>query len=69
MESNINMRGSTGFYVKWCLSFDEFKEAIERLVDELYSEKYETEYIDQLIEKFAIKADAIASYAFDTKNT
>lgn len=51
-----------------CISYENYKEAIEYLVNEIYFEKYESEFIEEIIKKYSKKADTISSYIFDTKN-
>lgn len=51
-----------------CISYESYKEAIEYLVNELYFEKYESEFIEDIIKRYSEKANSISSYVFDVKN-
>lgn len=54
-------------YPESCLSYEDYKEAIESLVNEIYPEKYESTFIEDKIDKYSERADTISSYVFDTK--
>jgi len=49
------------------ITYDDFKEAMESLVEELYSGKYEDSYIEEVIERCASSAETITSYVRDTE--
>ncbi len=49
------------------ISYDDFKDAMEYLSEELPSAKLETVYLAQTIERYASSAEAISSYLSDVK--
>lgn len=49
------------------VSYDDFKEAMEYLSEELPSAKLEAEYLAQTIERYALNAETISSYLSDVK--
>jgi len=51
------------------LSYDEIKEAMELLVEELYPDEYDASFIEEKIEQFSSKAETITSYIYDTNKT
>lgn len=49
------------------IGYDDFKDAMEHLSEELPSAKLEAEYLAQTIERYASSADTISSYLSDVK--
>lgn len=50
------------------ISYDDFKDALKYLSEELPSAKLESEYLAQTIDKYASSAETISSYLSDIKN-
>jgi hypothetical protein len=47
------------------ITYDDFKDAMLYLVETIYSNKYEPEYLEKTIERYASNAEKISSYLFD----
>jgi len=51
------------------LSYDDIKEAMELLVEQLYANKYETSFLEEKIDHCSSNAETITSYLYDTTKT
>jgi len=51
------------------ISYDDFKDAMELLAEQLYPNKYEKSYLRRNIDDFASKAETITSYVYDAIKT
>ena len=49
------------------LSYDNIKEAMELLAEQLYANKYEASYLEEKIDHYSSSAETITSYLYDTK--
>ena len=49
------------------ISYDNFKDAMFNIAEELYPNKYPEEHLNKNIERFASNAETISSYLSDTK--
>jgi hypothetical protein len=51
------------------LSYDDIKEAMELLAEQLYPNKYEPKYLEEKIDHYSSNAETITSYLYDTTKT
>jgi len=51
------------------ISYDDFKDAMELLAEQLYPNEYKEPHVEAKIDNFASKAETITSYVYNTTKT